>query len=94
MPVCCFCQKDISLKEKPGFRDACPHCGRDLHCCYQCYFYDRSAHHECREPMAEFVADKDKNNFCDYFVFDPQIQVQPENKNAVKAKLEALFKKK
>lgn len=94
MPPCVFCQKEVSLKDKLGFREACPHCGRDLHCCYQCRFYDRTAHHECREPMADFVAEKEKNNFCDYFVFEPHLRIQTENKETAKAKLEALFKKK
>lgn len=94
MSPCAFCQKKLEIKEKPGRLDECPHCHRDLHCCYQCRFYDRSAHHECREPQADFVAEKEKANFCDYFVFDPQIRVKTEDKEAARAKLEALFKKK
>lgn len=94
MPTCAFCQKKIELSEKPGRCDLCPHCDRDLHCCFQCLFYDANAHHECREPQADIVLEKDKANFCDYFIFDPQIQVKTEDKNAARAKLEALFKKK
>ena len=94
MPKCVFCQKEVGLAEKPGRSEECPHCGRDLHCCYQCRFYDVKAHHECREPQADFVAEKDKANFCDYFVFDPQIKVQTEDKEKARAKLEALFRKK
>lgn len=94
MPRCAFCQKEVELKEKPGRREVCPHCGRDLHGCYQCRFYDKSTHHECREPQADFVAEKDQGNFCDYFVFDPQIQVKTEDKAKARTKLEALFKKK
>lgn len=37
---------------------------------------------------------RDKNNFCDYFVFEPHLRIQTENKEAAKVKLEALFKKK
>ena len=93
MPSCAFCQKDISLKDKPGRRDVCPECGRDLRCCYQCHFYDASAHHECREPQADWVSEKDKSNFCDYFIFDPQIQVKTEKKDTLQSKWENLFKK-
>ncbi len=90
---CAFCQTDVSVSERAGRRDSCPHCGGDLHCCYQCHFYDEQAHHECREPQADWVKEKDQANFCDYFRFDPQRVVKGENKEAAKAKLEALFKK-
>lgn len=49
--------------------DECPNCHTDLHCCYNCTHYDRSAYNECREPQAERVVDKDRRNFCDYFRF-------------------------
>lgn len=32
-----------------------------------CKFYDKNAHHECREPQAELVKDKKMANFCGYF---------------------------
>lgn len=90
---CVFCQKDVFVSERVGRRDVCSHCGRDLHCCYQCHFYDKNAHHECREPQADFVKEKDEVNFCDTFRFDPQIVVKTEDKEAARAKLDALFKK-
>ncbi|MBI4125149.1 MAG: hypothetical protein HY466_04385 [Deltaproteobacteria bacterium] len=94
MAPCAFCQREVVLTEKPGRREECPHCGRDIHCCYQCRFYDAKAHHECREPQADFVAEKDQANFCDYFVFAPQIRVKTEDKEKLKAQLNNLFKKK
>lgn len=45
----------------------CPSCGKDAHVCLNCRFYDRSAHHECRESIAEPVSLKDRSNFCEYF---------------------------
>lgn len=45
----------------------CPRCGKDAHVCLNCRFYDRSAHMECREPIAEPVGQKDRANFCEYF---------------------------
>jgi uncharacterized OB-fold protein len=39
-----------------------------LKCCYNCKFYDRDAHHQCREPQAEWVRYKEKANLCSYFV--------------------------
>lgn len=93
MSSCVFCQKEV-VTESVGRRDTCPSCGRDLHCCYQCRFYDASVHNQCREPLADWVTEKEKSNFCDYFHFDPQIRIKSASKEDAKAKLEALFKKK
>jgi len=34
-----------------------------------CGFYDTSAYNECRESNADRILEKEKSNFCDYFVF-------------------------
>ena len=91
---CVFCSHEIVVEDRVFRTESCPHCHRDLHCCLQCRFYDPSAHHECRESSAEFVSDKERANFCDYFVFDLQMKtnIQKEAEEA-RAKLDALFKK-
>ena len=94
MLQCAFCQREITLTGRVGRLDSCSFCGRDLHCCYQCHFYDVDAHHECREPQADFVKEKDQANFCDWFRFEPRIKVKVADKEAQKARLESLFKKK
>ena len=68
---CSACGKELSIdpSARVGRRDSCQHCGADLHCCYNCSFYDQSAYNECRESQAERVLDKDRSNFCDYFSF-------------------------
>lgn len=33
-----------------------------------CGNYDPSAHNKCREPLAEWVSDREKANFCDLFI--------------------------
>lgn len=91
---CAFCQQELDPSEKVGRRDVCPACGRDLHCCYQCHFYDANSHHECRETQADYVKEKDQANFCDYFRLNPHLRVKVADKETQKAKLEALFKKK
>lgn len=94
MSACAFCQKEVDLQGKPGRRDTCPHCGVDLHCCFQCRFYDPNAHHHCLEPQAEYVGEKGKANFCDYFVFEPKTKRASPGKDILKSKWEGLFKKK
>lgn len=93
---CIFCGGMLDLPQhgQPGRADACPHCRRDLHCCRQCRFYDPSAHHECREPRAEFVRDKEAGNFCGEFEFQGGGGGVSETHTAAevtKQKLDALF---
>lgn len=90
---CIFCGHALEIVDRVGMRDECPHCHRDLHACLQCQFYDEFAHHECREPQAEYVSDKEKANFCDYFVFGSAKSVRGDKTAEAKAKLEDLFKK-
>ena len=47
--------------------EACRRCNADLHVCRLCEFYDRSVASACREPIAEYVANKERANFCGYF---------------------------
>jgi hypothetical protein len=69
MKSCHACNKALDLGREIGRRDECPFCHADLHCCLNCRFYDRSAPKQCREPQAELVRDKEKANFCGFFVF-------------------------
>lgn len=48
--------------------DLCAGCRRDAKVCKNCKFYDRHANRECLESQAEIVKDKEKSNFCDWFV--------------------------
>ena len=64
--ICWKCKKEISV-ETIGRSDCCPLCTADLHVCKACEFYESGAHNDCRESSAEFVNDKERSNFCDYF---------------------------
>lgn len=71
---CHNCNNPLSLlvssgKVFVGRKDECPQCKEDLHICLNCQFYDTGAYNSCRESSAEVVLDKDRANFCDYFVF-------------------------
>jgi hypothetical protein len=58
---------DISGARKVLRTDSCPQCDIDLHSCKNCRHYDPQYHNECRETQAEWVTDKERANFCDYF---------------------------
>jgi hypothetical protein len=92
---CYHCGRQVELTERIAFREECPGCGRFLHVCLNCAFYDTAFNNQCREPQAERVVDKDRANFCEYF--SPQKPRQTAGltrQDAARAKLEALFKKK
>ena len=94
--VCHRCGRDIGPVEQVGRRDACLHCGTDLHCCLNCRFHDPHCHNQCREPQAELQVDKEAGNFCEYFSFrvGPRPAAETTSATASRARLDALFRKK
>jgi hypothetical protein len=90
---CAFCGEEISLNDKVSRNDTCPHCGRDLRCCKQCKFYDLHAYNDCREVSAERVVDKERANFCDYYVPAGSARGKVNTKKEARNALESLFKK-
>ncbi|HIP53587.1 MAG TPA: hypothetical protein EYH03_06215 [Chromatiales bacterium] len=50
-----------------GREAVCPACGTYTHVCLNCVFYSPGRSNNCMEPIAEYVADKRRANFCDYF---------------------------
>ena len=93
MALCFFCGQELNIEGKVLRRDECPHCRRDVHACVQCRFYDPHAHNQCREPQAEWAPDKEKANFCGYFVFSGRERTGAEPAVKARKALEDLFKK-
>ncbi len=94
---CWNCARKIEVVtgDRVGFRDECPGCGRATHACRNCGFYDPAYNNSCRETMAERVVDKERFNFCEYFVPGDAASRPPANPKAgAQGRLEALFKKK
>ena len=91
--ICWKCQKEIPV-QKPLRGDECPLCHADLHVCKACEFYESGAHNDCRESSAEFVSDKERGNFCDYFRASTKITKGDvlSKSDAAKAAFDALFK--
>ena len=73
--ICHFCKSEIVIKDRITRTAECPSCNADVHCCLNCVNYDTSAHNRCREPQAEWVTDRERANFCDYF--KPNAQAAP-----------------
>ncbi len=96
MKVCHICGQEVEAPGKISRQEICPHCRGDLHCCRNCSLFDETASNQCHEPTAEWVSDREKNNFCDFFEFrDSGLQSEAlRRQKEARAKLEALFKKK
>ncbi len=73
--------------------EECSACKADLHACLACKHYDPNLSDACREDRADFVLDKDKANFCDYFRANPRAHKPCDDGEArdARAKLAALF---
>jgi len=91
---CFSCGAEIAVGRRLDFRAECPACGADAHVCLNCAHYDPGAYNKCREPQAEWVADREKANRCEYF--RPSAASAGSSKRAedARAKLDSLFKKK
>jgi len=91
---CHQCKTEIVFEVKLQRADGCPHCGTDLHCCHNCEYWDPSAHNQCREHIAEYIPDREKANYCSFFVFrNGPAEDTGAKVTVAKAKLDALFKK-
>lgn len=66
--ICHHCRSEIRIRGFISRTDECAQCGSDVHACLNCDNYDAYAHNKCREPQAEWVTDREKANFCDFFI--------------------------
>lgn len=88
--VCHKCQHSWTYEPPLARKAECPQCTADAHVCLNCAFFDRNAHHECREEQAEWVKEKERSNFCSYF--EPGLgERRSTERLAAQSKLDALF---
>jgi len=66
MSQCFKCNAPITIDDR-SMRGECSQCGSDIHVCLNCTFYDEGRANKCREPQAEYVKEKDRANYCEYF---------------------------
>ena len=97
MPVCWFCRADLPYRALAAVpRDSeCPSCGRDLHVCRACRHHDPGVNNQCREPHAEWVTDRERANFCEFYqLADAPTGPGVADRSAeVRKKLDDLFRK-
>ena len=98
--VCHNCGREIKLIGKIARADECPHCSADMHCCKNCRLFDPGKNNQCNEPQADYVKDKAKANFCDYFEANTRVPLtsrggaQKVQRDDVRKAFDNLFKKK
>lgn len=92
--LCYRCGESVDALTLPlSRRDECPRCSAYLHVCRMCRFFDPAVPKQCREDDAEEVLEKERVNFCEWFVpspdaFDP---ARANRESQAKARLAALF---
>jgi len=91
--ICYHCNKDSGLLngQNISFKEECPHCASDLHVCKMCHFYDTTSYNHCKEPLADRIVEKEKNNYCDFFILGLKNSDQSNSESALDAALK-LFK--
>lgn len=89
--TCHRCGAALRIDGPIGRRTTCPECDADLHTCHNCRHYEESAAHECREPHAEHVVDKDASNACDLFQLGDGASRRRGSSRAARDQLGALF---
>ena len=85
-------EDDLKAKPKITFRSVCESCNFDLHVCLSCKFYSPGKPNDCCIPNIDKVIDKEKNNFCDEFVYNDQPFIDAKSKNQKKQIVKKLFK--
>ena len=66
--------------------EECGKCRADLHAFFGCRHYYPAAADACREDRADFILDKDKANFCDFFTVHTKAYRHRDNAAAQKAR--------
>ena len=93
MAQCQFCGGQLNVPQRPPLTEECPSCKRDVHCCKQCHFFDPTRNNQCREPQADWVAEKERRNFCDFFRMSERPAARKNSKEDLEEKWKQMFKK-
>jgi hypothetical protein len=91
MKTCFKCKTPISVEKVP-FRGECSQCRSDLHVCLNCIFYDEGKANRCRESQADYVKEKDRANYCEYFIFK-DVRAGKSGRDEAERLWENIFKK-
>ena len=91
---CWRCGTELAELSLPlSRRDECPGCSVELHVCRMCEHYAADVPRQCREDDAEEIKEKDRANFCDWFIpaADAYTGKEAAAEEAARAELDNLF---
>ena len=91
--TCHHCRHDVHLDVAIQRTASCPSCYSDLKCCLNCTFHDPGRNNQCAEPAAEWVPDKSKANFCEFFAERRQAVGPAATKASARSAFDSLFRK-
>jgi hypothetical protein len=84
---CWKCGKTLPNLLLPFSRyEECSTCKADLHACISCKNYAPGLSDACSEDRADFVLDKEKANFCDFFRVNSKAYSKKDDAAAIAAK--------
>jgi len=93
---CARCGASATVAEAMSAAARCAGCGSDLHTCTNCTSFDPASPHECRQPMPERIAKKDRANSCELYAPRVRQEHAPEKPAPApddpRAAFDALFK--
>jgi hypothetical protein len=89
--LCFGCGSRAEIDGRVMRGDVCAKCGRPLHCCRNCALYDPARHNKCEEPQAEWVADREAANFCEFFTPSAAAPAGGDRSTEARRKLDELF---
>jgi hypothetical protein len=64
---CWKCGAVLEESGKLSFRAQCDKCQSWLHCCKNCKNYQPGLPNDCKVPGTDYIADREKFNFCEEF---------------------------
>jgi len=93
---CAVCGEKIETLTSIDRQSTCPKCGKPLHTCTNCTFFDSGSQFECRKPIPARIENKAKANTCELFkpktVRDLSAR-GPSSPDDARSAFDALFKK-
>jgi hypothetical protein len=94
MSFCYKCHREIASEVSIRRHDLCPYCSSALHCCKNCLYYDEFSPNKCSELAADWVPDKEKANFCEFFMYrQPHLLRKDMETDKARAYWDSLWKK-
>jgi len=93
---CAVCGQNVKLLGEIEPQTVCPKCGKPLHSCTNCAFFDPAAPLECRKPLETRVDSKARANRCSFFSPKTVRDLSsrgPAGPDDARAAFDALFKK-